>query len=457
VKQSKKALGVYTLIAMSIVAVFNPRTLPIMASNGLVAITFYFIAAILYFIPSALICAELATAWPETGGIYIWIRKAYGQKLGFISIWFEWLSNVVGWPASLTFIAATLAYVISPQLAQSKPFTISIILIFFWGFTILNYFGIKISARVSSYCFIIGTALPTLLIIVFGLRWILQGQPLQIDLSWKDAWPAAHFSSFGLFIGVMLGYAGIYITAFHAGDVENPQKNFPIAMMVAALIIFLFLVLGTLAISVVVPKLALSMVAGTMQALTIFFMSFHIPWLLPFLAIIIAVGASAMLNTWIAGPSKGLLASARNGDIPKIFARTNKHNAPTTILTAQAIIVSIFALFYLCIPNINITYWVITAISGMTALFMNILLFSSVIILRYKAPDQERPYKMPGGMVGAWIIAGVGVLVCMLGIVLAFIPPKILHTSYHFYDALLIIVLVVLTVPAFFIHKPKKL
>jgi len=164
-----------------------------------------------------------------------------------------------------------------------------------------------------------------------------------------------------------------------------------------------------------------------------------------------------MLNTWIAGPSKGLLASARNGDIPKIFARTNKHNAPTTILTAQAIIVSIFALFYLCIPNINITYWVITAISGMTALFMNILLFSSVIILRYKAPDQERPYKMPGGMVGAWIIAGVGVLVCMLGIVLAFIPPKILHTSYHFYDALLIIVLVVLTVPAFFIHKPKKL
>jgi glutamate:GABA antiporter len=450
---TKKTLGLYTLITISIVAVFNPRTLPIMASNGLVSIGFFFLAGILYFIPSALICAELSTTWPETGGVYIWIRRACGKKAGFIAIWFEWLSNVVGWPASLAFIAATLAYVISPALAQNKLFTIAIILIFFWGFTVLNYFGIKISSQVSSVCFLVGTALPTLLIIALGIRWVWHGNPMQIAFHWKALFPTPHFSSFALFIGVMLGYAGIYITAFHGGDVIQPKKNFPRAIAIASLFIFVFLVLGTLAIAIVIPRHTLSMVAGTMQALTIFFAGFHLHWLLPLLAIIIAIGASAMLNTWIAGPTKGLLASARNGDLPALFARTNKHGAPTPILTAQAIIVSLFALFYLFTPGINLAYWIITAASGIAALLMNLLLFASVIVLRYKEPDQARPYAIPGGLVGVWIVGGTGFVMGCLGIVLGFIPPNLLHVTGRFYDSWLLVILLVLSVPAFFLHR----
>ena len=72
---------------INIIAVDSLRTLPFSAKFGSSLIFYYLACAVLFFIPVALVTAELATAWPKNGGIYVWVREAFGARFGFLVIW----------------------------------------------------------------------------------------------------------------------------------------------------------------------------------------------------------------------------------------------------------------------------------------------------------------------------------------------------------------------------------
>ena len=83
----KKTLSFFHILMINIIAVGSLRTLPFSSVYGISLIFFYCLAAIMFFFPTALVSAELGTAWPNTGGIYIWVREAFGKKCSFIVIW----------------------------------------------------------------------------------------------------------------------------------------------------------------------------------------------------------------------------------------------------------------------------------------------------------------------------------------------------------------------------------
>ena len=450
----RRSLGFYSLIMLSVVAIFNPRTLPLMAEYGLGSITYYVIAAVLFFIPSSLVCAELATGWPEKGGVYVWIREAFGDRLGFLGIWLEWVNNVVGWPSALALISARLAYVVSPSWASDKTFMIVMMLVLFWSFTALNYYGLKVANWLSHVGLIIGTIVPTLLIISLGGVWVGSSHSLQMTMSWQAMLPQPSWSNTGLLIGVMLGFAGMQITAYHANEVDNPQKHFPKAIFIATIIILLGSVLGSLSIAAVIPHSQINIVSGNIQTLDYFLQQFHLAFLEPIFALAMALGAAAMLNAWISGPSKGLLVAAEYGNIARFFARSNRHGAPVVILIAQAIVVSILAVLFKYMPTIENSYWLVTDLSAIMTLLMTVLFFGSVIRLRYTQPDRKRAYRIPGGKPGVWIVAGLGMLSSAVAIVLGFLPPAQLHhLSSVTYEAVLVIGLVICIFPVLWVHR----
>jgi len=82
-KKPKRVLSVFSLVMINVIAVDSLRSLPISAAYGFSIVFYYLLAAILFFVPVALIAAELATAWPETGGLYVWVREAFGRRWGF--------------------------------------------------------------------------------------------------------------------------------------------------------------------------------------------------------------------------------------------------------------------------------------------------------------------------------------------------------------------------------------
>ncbi len=115
----KKPLGVFSLVMINVIAVDSLRTLPISAHYGSSIIFYYLLAAITFFIPAALVTAELATGWPTKGGIYAWVKEAFGAKVGFLIIWLQWIYNIVWYPTILSFVAVTIAYLIKPIILKS--------------------------------------------------------------------------------------------------------------------------------------------------------------------------------------------------------------------------------------------------------------------------------------------------------------------------------------------------
>lgn len=270
--QPKKVLSVFSLVMINVIAVDSLRTLPISAKLGLTLVSYYVLAAIAFFIPVSLVAAELATAYPETGGIYVWVREAFGKRAAFITIWLQWIYNVVWYPTILAFIAATLSYLIAPELGNNKYYLLSTVLILFWVFTLLNCFGMKISSIVSTIGATVGTIFPMLFIIILAILWVIKGKPMMVgySLNWLP-----DFSSLGnlsLFAAVLFGLLGMEMSAVHAEEVKNPKRDYPKALLYSTLLVISTLSLGSLAIVVVVPNDSLSVVSGLIDAYAVFLM-----------------------------------------------------------------------------------------------------------------------------------------------------------------------------------------
>jgi putative glutamate/gamma-aminobutyrate antiporter len=457
VSQSKKVLSVFSLVMINIIAVDSLRTLPISAKLGLSLMSYYIIAALVFFIPVALVAAELATAYPNTGGIYIWVREAFGKRAGFITIWLQWIYNVVWYPTIMSFIAATMAYLIAPELTNNKYFLLVTSLILFWIFTVINCFGMKISSLVSVIGASIGTILPIIAIIILAFIWILQGRPTAVN--YPSSW-LPDFSSLGnmsLFSAVLFGLIGMEMSAVHAEEVKNPQRDYPRALLYSTFVIISTLSLGSLAIVIVVPNDSLSVVSGLIDAYAVFFKSYHMPWMTSIMAVLIILGGLSGVSAWIIGPTKGLLVSARDGSLPNALARVNKHGAPVTILILQAIIFTLLISIFIMLDSINAAYWMLSDLSAQMALMVYVIMFSAAIKLRFSQPNHPRGYTIPGGKIVMCIVAGTGLVCCVLAMLIGFVPPSQIPVgNVYLFESFLIGGLILFVVIPWFLAKKHE-
>jgi len=424
--RKRPKIGVFTLVMINIAAIIGLRNLPLIAMYGSKAVFMVLLSAFIFFIPVALVSAELATGWPkEDGGIFIWAKEAYSPRFGFLSIWLQWIQNVIWFPAELAFAAGTLAYVFNSELASNKLYILVVIIIAFAFCIGINLFGLKTSGLISSAGAIIAIFIPFIIILIFCAIWLFKGNPSQISFS-EDliSWEFFDLTNMVLLVGVFLGMAGLEMSAVFANKVRNPQRDYPIAILFSGIIIIAILMLGSLAIAVVIPQKDLSLVAGVMQAFEVFLGSVNLKWLIPVLAIMIFIGPIVRVSTWVAGPNEGLLEAAEDGYMPSEFKRTNKHGMPVSLFFLQGVVYAFCLAPFIFMPNINSSFWLLTALSAQLYLIMYIFLFSSAIVLRYRKPDVKRSFRIRGGNFGMWIVAGIGLLASLFGIFIGFLPPS---------------------------------
>ncbi len=434
------------------------RNLPLVASYGLTSIFFFVLVGIFFLIPSALVSAELATGWSKGGGVYIWVREALGDRWGFFAIWTQWIHSIPWYPVILSFAATTIAYVFNPDLATNKWFVVAVILVSFWAMTLLNYLGIETSSWFSTIGVILGTLLPGILIISLGCFWIFQGNPINTPIDASALLP--DFKSIGDFTflaGLFLAFAGLEVSAAHAREVKNPQKNYPRAIIFAAIITFTVFMLGSLAIAFVIPQGNISLAAGLMEAFAQFFSYYKLQWLLPLVGVLLIIGAAAEVNAWIAGPAKGLFATTSHGNLPPMFHKVNKRGVPTNLLLFQAIIVSFASLVILQLPTISAAFWILSAMTAQIYMLVYILMFISAIRLRYTKPHVPRAYKVPYGKKGIWFFSILGLMACVFVIALGFVPPAQINVgSLLFYELFLSIGLAIAIALPLIIHALRK-
>ena len=448
----KKPLSVFILAMINVAAICSIKNWPQAAQYGFSSLFYYIFAALGFFIPSALVSAELASGWPKQGGVFAWVKEALGHRMGFLAIWLQWVENMAWYPTTISFIAASLAYSFNKHLSYSTTYTFIMILVIFWGATLLNFRGMKVSGWFSTAAVFMGTIIPGILIIILGILWIYSGKPIEIVMNWDTFFPSFDdFQHIALLAGVILGFAGMEMSAAHAKDVANPRKGFPKAIFLSTTIILALSILGTLAISFVIPQGNISLVSGTMEALSYFLESYQLGWLIPVVSILLAIGALGAVVTWIIGPSRGLLAAAMDGELPPFMHKVNKSNMPVSTLIVQGIIVTFLSCVFLFMPDVSSSFWLLVVLTSLLYNLMYILMFISGIVLRYRQPDAPRPYKIPGGKIGMWIVAGIGTLVSLGVLVIGFIPPAQLILGNIFYYELFLILGVVLFVAVPFI------
>jgi amino acid transporter len=453
-----KTLSVFALVMINVIAIDNLRSLTAGAEYGFALVFFYILGAILFFIPTILVTAELATGWAQAGGVYVWVREAFGLRVGFLTIWLQWIYNVVWYPTIFTFIAGIIAYLIDPTLVENKYFMLSIILTAFWCVTLLNCLGLKASSWLSIVGAIIGTILPMVFIAALGFFWIYHDKPTHINFTVKDFFPQlTSLNDLAFLTNILFGLMGIEMSAVHAGDVKNPSRDFPRALIFSALIIMATLVFACLAITIVVPKEQLTLVSGLMDAFVIFFNAYHISWFIPVIAVLIIVGSMGGASTWILGPARGMLVASEDNKLPAIFVRRNKNDMPVGMLLLQGIIVTVLCLVFFVMPSVNSSYWVLSNLTAQLALLFYILLFAAAIRLRYKHANVKRAYRIPGGKMGVWLVCGTGMVTCFCAILLGFLPPsQVAVGNVLQYEMILIVGIIICCLPPFLFRTFKK-
>jgi len=342
----------------------------------------------------------------------------------------------------LAFSAAAIAYVVGrPELANNGPFVGVFCIVAYWAATLVTLRGVDVIAKVTSWAFLAGTVLPGIVIMVLAVIWIAQGNPVAmlhpaasgastvVSMAGGNPHPRYFPAITGLgdiafLAGIILLFAGVEVHAVHANEMRDPKRQFPMAMLIASVAVILLFTLGSFAVATVLPDQNINLQEGLMKAFQQIFTRLHIEWATPVICLLLAFGGIGGVMSWISGPSRGLLWTAQQGEIPPILAKTNAKGVQIGILLVQGAIVTVLALTYFLMADVSVAFFLLSAMTITLYLIMYMLMYAAAIRLRYSQPDLVRSYRVPGGSVGMWCIAGIGFAGVLFAFVVGFFPPS---------------------------------
>lgn len=441
-KPKAVSMSIFAMAMMTSAAIMSLRGLPMIAKEEFTLFFYIGFATIMFLIPGALVAAELGGMFGEQeGGVYTWVKEAFGERCGFVAIWLQWVQNVVWYPTPLAFAAATFAYVIGAgNLAANGMYTGLFCIVFYWLATWLSARDSSSITRVTSYGFLTGSILPALVLVVLALIWWLQGHPLgfmhlpasqgALDTVVKSHVHPRLFphitglSDIAFLAGVVLLFAGVEVHAVHANRMPRPQIQYPLALMFTSIIVFGIFTLGAFAIAAIMPYSDINVESGLIQAFQMAFSKFNLSWCVPVIGILIMFGALASVTSWIIGPSRGLLQTAKDGLLPAFMAKTNQQGIQANILLVQAVIVTVLSCIYFVFKNVSVAFFLISAMTITLYLIMYVFMYAAGIRLRYKRPDMPRRFRVPGGIIGMWFMGLLGLSGVIFSFVVAFFPPS---------------------------------
>lgn len=456
-------LSVITLAIMNVTAVVSLRGLASEAIYGLQSAFYYLFAAIVFLIPTAMVAAELAAMYAsKQGGVFRWVGEAYGPRVGFLAIWLQWIQSTIWYPTVLTFGAVSIAFIgtdptADAALASNRVFTLVVVLAIYWIATFIALRGLDWVGKVSKWGGIIGTIVPAGILILLAIIYLAKGGHNNLDTHTGFFPDLTNFSNLVLASSIFLFYAGMEMMGIHVMDVDNPKRNYPRAIIIGSLVTVAIFILGTFALAIAVPAKDMSLTQTLLIGFDNYFRFLHMSWLGSVVAIALVFGVLAGVLTWVSGPSKGIFTVGRAGYLPPFFQKTNSRGVQRNILLVQGVIVTILGMLFVVMPSVQSFYQILSQLTVLLYLIMYMLMFSSAIVLRYKRPQLERPFRLGRGNGLMWILGGLGFAGSLLAFVLSFIPPSqiAIGSKTVWFSVLIVGSLIVVVIP-FIIYAMRK-
>lgn len=430
-----RTLGFFGFFAITASMVMTVYAYPNFASSGMHLVFFLIAAGILWFLPISLIAAEMATVkgW-ESGGIFTWVGKMLGERWGFAALFYQWFQITVGFVTMCFFVLACLAFVVGWDALYNNPLVMFIgVAAIVWILTLTQLGGTRLTAIIAKIGFYGGVCLPALVLLIGLIAYLATGGPMNLDLSASIVPDFSQVGTLVIFASFVLAFMGVEASASHINELKNPNRTYPLVMIVLCVLAILLDTLGGVAVAAALPNSVLegNMSYGVISAFAAIFQThFGMGWLVYAMAILLAAGVLAEISSWIVGPSRALLDTANNGIIPKAFAKLNKNGVSTLTIVVQGIIVTFWdavlcgALALSGGSSSSVAY--LTAI-GLTVViylvgYVLFLLAYFKLVLSHK--DLPRSFNLPGGTVGKCIFASIAMFMTLGTLIISFFPPS---------------------------------
>ncbi|MEO9162040.1 MAG: APC family permease, partial [Casimicrobiaceae bacterium] len=338
----------------------------------------------------------------------------------------------------------------------------------YWLATVVVLQGVEFFAKFAKWTFIFGTIVPGLVLVGLLAYWILGGH----SIGWQHLtspalsvngharfWPViSGFGTVAFLAGIVLLFAGVEVQAVHIVQMRKPSRGYPLAIALGATLSLAIYVLGAAPIAAILPydKILLqSAVFDTFSA--VITDVWHLGWLTTLLSLLVGIGAISGIFAWLGSPSKGLLATAHDGELPPVMQATNRHDMPTHILIGQGVVVTLMSSLYFVMTDVSVVFFLLSAMTVALYLIAYMFMYAAAIRLRYTASELARPFKLPGGVAGMWLVAGVGFVGVLFSFLVAFFPPDQLPVgSPMLYVSLVVIGTVVFCGMPLIIHQMRK-
>ena len=407
-----RVLGRADLLLFSVSAILTIDTLASAASMGVTWFTWWAITMGMFFIPYGLVTAELGAAWPGEGGLYVWVREAAGPRWGSLAAWFYWINNAYWIPSVYMVFAGTFHTIflkehLGPALREGAGATwlqAGIAILLTWMTVGIGIVRLEVSKWLPNLGAVVKVAL-FLALGALGASSLLSGHPPANDFSLARFVP--RWSDSLAFLPVLLYNALGFELMSSAGDeMKEPQRDVPRVILLSGLAIAAVYTLGVLGILLAVPLHQLSLVTGTWDALEVLGRQ----WGSAGDAFVLLLGVGflyccvANIVTWSLGVNRVAAAAASEGAAPAILGRLHpRFDTPWAAFVIMGAIATVLLLGNAALSSrADNVFWMVFKLSGVCFLVSYLLIFPAFLILRYRQPARPRPYRMPGGLIGAW-------------------------------------------------------
>jgi glutamate:GABA antiporter len=432
----QKHFGRFDMLFFLLCTLVGLDTLGSVASNGAQGFTWLIFLAIFFFVPYALLTAELGSTFTEEGGSYIWVKLAFGRFTAAIQSVLYWLSNPIWLGGSLTITAVTTWNDFLFNLGGVGKYIFA--LAFIW---------IAVVAAILSFS--IGKWIPTIGAFVRVI--VLSGFVLTVIIyagsHGVHGVGAGDFSpTWAVFIAAVpvlfFNYVGFELPNAAGDEMKDPQKDVPFSVLRSAFGTVLLYGVPILAILLVLPVSQVTSLGGFLDAMKTVFTVYggtvttaadgtvtatltgagQILGSLAAIGFILALLSSG--TTWIMGADRSQAVAGFDGAAPRSFGHfSSRFGTPVTVNLLSGLFSTIVMVLAFQLTGSADKYF--TAVLGLaisTTTISYLVVFPAVIKLRYSHGHVRRPYHVPGGMAGVWIAGGLCTLWSALATVALLFP-----------------------------------
>jgi amino acid transporter len=410
-----------TLFAVSAILLLDPMMSA--AAIGASSIFWWVLLALLFFVPFGLVSAELGTTYPEQGGVYAWVRDAYGRRWGSRVTWAYW-SNVAIWnPAMFILFAGVFSQLFAPDLPLGGQIAIGLALT--WLSVWMNIVPLRIGKWVPN----VGAICKIVIVLALMAGGVVHasrhGMANIIDV---DTLLPSWGEGLRYVPAIVYGMLGFELMCAGSEEIRNPQRDLPWAIAISGLIIAGLYTFGTLGILIAIPVEDVNLVEGLMTTLFIFFGdSGPGYWFAVLLGIAALYTFFSSAVTWSLGTNRAMAEAASEGEFPVLLGREHdRHGTPYGAAIVNGVICTVALLLYGFMANTNEDlFWSLFAFSAVIFFLPYIMMMLAFIRLRETDRGRTRPFRFPGGRWPGTIAAlFCAVVLCFSMALFVYVPER---------------------------------